>query len=373
LRMTLKANGDVANMTLSLGQSNGTFATTAFGSVAKNGEQTLGQSTLADINGDGILDSIFNRADVTTNGTLVYLGQSGGGFSSTAITSTSWYKNSEMYYGDINGDGRADLILNYTSTGNKFYVGLGQANGTFSGWKVSANDFGWGNDGEYSLADLNGDGRQELLFSRADGKLNVAQFSNDGLVGTTTTGLSNQQMSGTTGADNLTAGNNPSYLDGGAGNDTLTGSRWSDVLLGGAGNDTLKGGSGSDAYLLEVGSGSDSILDSAGKSDNLYLGADVGLENLVLDVVAGGDLLIGLDWGSTQALENLADRVSVEDYFTATDKPLENLVFADGSHIDLQLLVQAVSGFKDAARGQVRLSQPEALAAARNFYVSSGV
>jgi hypothetical protein len=326
-------------------------------SVLRDGVQTFGQSTSADVNGDGLLDAIFNRADVTTNGTLVYLAQTGGGFADTALLSTSWYGNSDMQYGDINGDGKADLLLNLTNSDNKFYTYLGQGNGTFVP-KVTAHNFGWGSDGSYRLADLDGNDVDELIFEKPDGSVNVATFTTTGTVQGTILNLQNQDIVGTSGADTLTASaNRLASLAGGDGADTLTGGIYSDDLAGGRGADTLRGGQGSDAYLFARGDGLDTIDDAGGKHDTLEFGNTIVAKNLVLDLSNSINVSIALSGAEA------TDKVVLTNYHTKTDKPVEQLVFsADQTRIDLQALVQAVAGFKDA-NGIVRLSRPEVVLA----------
>ena len=164
---------------------------TTINSNIRDGAQTLGQTVSVDINGDGILDRVFNQAisvtDITgTNtGTRVSLGKQDGTFGE-ALLSTSWYGDSEMFYGDVNGDGRADLVMNFQRAGDKFYTRLGEADGTFaSAWAMTANNPGWGTAGQYSLSDINGDGRSEVVFAANDGTYKAAFFNNVGVIGTT--------------------------------------------------------------------------------------------------------------------------------------------------------------------------------------------
>ncbi|MBG1261745.1 FG-GAP repeat domain-containing protein, partial [Nostoc commune] len=70
--------------------------------------------------------------------------------------------------GDINGDGRDDII---GFAGSEVYVALGQSNGTFSQASVAydgyftVSDGGWTSFDQYprQLGDINGDGRNDIV------------------------------------------------------------------------------------------------------------------------------------------------------------------------------------------------------------------
>jgi Ca2+-binding RTX toxin-like protein len=155
-----------------------TALSNAFGSAASAGSwasQNVTPRRMADVNGDG-------RADIvgfTSNGTRVAIGQANGTFAApvlaeTAFGASNW--NNETVYprqlGDVNGDGRADIIGFYTAA---VYVALGQANGTFGaayagygGYFGSEN--GWSNTTLYPryIGDVNGDGRDDIVGFGSD-------------------------------------------------------------------------------------------------------------------------------------------------------------------------------------------------------------
>jgi hypothetical protein len=88
------------------------------------------KTLVADINGDGRDDLVWNLADSSGNRTYYGLANGDGTFllpqagyqDHTAKEQWSQYK---LASGDFNGDGRADLIWNhFTTTSNKIYVGL---------------------------------------------------------------------------------------------------------------------------------------------------------------------------------------------------------------------------------------------------------
>ncbi|KAA1052536.1 FG-GAP-like repeat-containing protein [Azospirillum argentinense] len=126
---------------------------------------------LADVNGDGRADIIgFGR-----EGVYVALGQANGSFAIPKLANTffdydsNWlsqnYATREI--ADVNGDGRADLV-GFEAQG--VLVAFGQADGTFGniGWALLGHygpNQGWTNNDMYprKLADVNGDGRADII------------------------------------------------------------------------------------------------------------------------------------------------------------------------------------------------------------------
>lgn len=169
---------------VSLARSDGSFgqmyqANNSFGAGAAGG----GWSTddryhrdMADVNGDGRADIIgFGAA-----GTYVALGTAAGGFTPTSQATNTFGSNAaaggwssqDIYtrqIGDVNGDGRADIV-GFGSAGA--YVSLGTSGGSFAPMFLSTNSFGataqaggWNSDRVYhrELADVNGDGRADIV------------------------------------------------------------------------------------------------------------------------------------------------------------------------------------------------------------------
>jgi len=184
--------GDGATF-VSLGKSNGTFGS-PFQAISNYGVTAGGWSSfdkfprqVADVNGDG-------RADVIGFGdgaTFVSLGQSSGTFGSPfqaisnyGVTAGGWssFGKFPRQVADVNGDGRADVI---GFGDGATFVSLGQSSGTFgspfqaiSNYGVTAG--GWSSFNTYprQVADVNGDGRADIIGFASDGVyVSLSQYS----------------------------------------------------------------------------------------------------------------------------------------------------------------------------------------------------
>ena len=151
----ITANADADNIGVLLGQVGGGFATV--------NEYTTGTGSsprgvvLGDVNGDGRLDVI--TANYGTSSVGVLLGQTGGGLAAVSAYATS--EPLRVAVGDVNGDGRRDII---TTNFNTSTVGvlLGQMNGGFA--PVSTYTTGSSSNPQgLVLGDVTGDGRLDII------------------------------------------------------------------------------------------------------------------------------------------------------------------------------------------------------------------
>ena len=183
-----------AGVLVSFGAANGTFSNA--GLVVSNFGQASGWSSdnsfhreLADVNGDGRADIVgFGIA-----GTLVSLAKADGTFSNPGTGVANFGANQgwstqnafARTVGDVNGDGKADLIgFGYAGT----LVSLGNGDGTFKPASVAVANFGvdqgWTSDNLFhrTVADVNGDGADDIVGFGYDGTL-VALSNGDGTFG----------------------------------------------------------------------------------------------------------------------------------------------------------------------------------------------
>lgn len=175
----LESNG-ITTSTVSLGRGDGTFQTSEIYDYT-----TVNQAdniVTADFNGDGFPDIAQSVNGTSVNGKIgINLGSSHGvlGATSYAVASTCtanyvvWVAT-----GDVNGDGKADLVatLNGNSgTGcqnNTVAVLTGKGTGKFN----SAKYYPTGSTAQEEvvyLVDVNGDGKLDIVTGNADGTISV--------------------------------------------------------------------------------------------------------------------------------------------------------------------------------------------------------
>ncbi len=165
----------------SLSNGDGTFgspilASTSFG--ASNGWTSQDQypRELADVTGNGRADIVAFASD----GVYVSLSNGDGTFGSPILASTSFGANngwtSQTQYprelADVTGNGKEDIVA-FASNG--VYVSLANGDGTFAAPILATPSFGtangWTSNDTYprELADVNGDGKADIVAFGADG------------------------------------------------------------------------------------------------------------------------------------------------------------------------------------------------------------
>jgi hypothetical protein len=172
-----------------LGNGDGTFqpvVTYNSGAIWANAVE------IADVNGDGNLDLLVaNEAGTQVNGNYttldvsVLLGNGDGTFQAAVAYDSSGTSLSSIAVGDLNRDGKPDLVVAIDCGGllncaNPGVVGvlMGRGDGTFPSvvtYGSGATDPGW-----VAVGDVNGDGSPDLVVANRSGSVGVLLGNGDG-------------------------------------------------------------------------------------------------------------------------------------------------------------------------------------------------
>ncbi len=140
---------------IQIGNGNGTFKAPTTMVVGAN---ALSMAS-GDINGDGKLDLLV--ADGNAGSVSILLGNGNGTFASRSTTQTENTPDN-IALADLNGDGYLDLV-----SSNLLAVSLGNGNGTFQGRRTFSTQISSG----VAISDMNGDGVLDLFTTEAAGTL----------------------------------------------------------------------------------------------------------------------------------------------------------------------------------------------------------
>ena len=128
---------------------------------------------VGDVTGDGIDDLIFNRTGTSGNQTVIAVGDGNGGFSLSSTlsgdASVSW-TNYRFRTGDVDGDGATELVWVEPARNTlTAYVADWSGGGlTMRAPQVKTDAPGWNTGYEPALADVDGDGSDDLIMNRAN-------------------------------------------------------------------------------------------------------------------------------------------------------------------------------------------------------------
>ena len=160
---------DDGSISILLGNGDGTFQ------PAQTLDSAYYPSSIAagDVNGDGKIDLVVSyycdpeNEECSYGGVDVYLGNGDGTFQASVDYSSGGYITEEVILADMNGDGKPDLVVAHCGDSNcvhgKVGVLLGNGDGTFH----EAQTYDSGGDLAVAVAvgDVNGDGKPDLVVS----------------------------------------------------------------------------------------------------------------------------------------------------------------------------------------------------------------
>jgi FG-GAP-like repeat/FG-GAP repeat len=176
-----------------LGKGDGTFQPTiTYGS----GGYLAAQLAVADLNGDGKPDLVVTNCGATGSGTCagtgtgngvvgVLLGNGNGTFQTATIYSSGspeWF-STPIVIADVNGDGKPDLVVANEGGDNGNGEGsagvlLGNGNGTFQPVVIYDSGGKWAD--AITVADVNGDGKPDLVLANFSASIGVLLGKGDG-------------------------------------------------------------------------------------------------------------------------------------------------------------------------------------------------
>jgi hypothetical protein len=121
-----------------------------------------------DMNGDGRADLVARHKD--TGDLFFYAGLDGGGFAARVLIGTNWKAYTKVVgVGDITGDGRPDLLAHDANGGLWRYEGAG--NGMFKARVQVFSGWGRGYNALVGVGDITGDGKADLVARDTAGGL----------------------------------------------------------------------------------------------------------------------------------------------------------------------------------------------------------
>jgi RHS repeat-associated protein len=155
----LVGNANNGSLMVFLGHGDGTFA----GAATYAGYGEANSIAVGDLNGDGIPDAVLG--DGGSDGLpdyTVFLGKGDGTFT-PGTTHALTVSGEDVQLGDLNGDGKLDMVL--STLQNEIGVLLGNGDGTFGAPTFYAIH---GRGRTATVADVNGDGHPDVVVAEGD-------------------------------------------------------------------------------------------------------------------------------------------------------------------------------------------------------------
>ena len=148
-----------------------------------------GGAITADINADGLTDFVWNKVSGNSNQTVFATSNGDGTFAVGAPIAHPYQGGNwgpfTFFAEDITGDGAADLIWNYPWVDNLIFTAVNDGAGNFTFNDVQVLPGSWGGY-EARVADVDGDKRADLILNKKNSNENktyiaLAQQNNSGL------------------------------------------------------------------------------------------------------------------------------------------------------------------------------------------------
>ncbi len=158
------AEGDGGQATILIGKGDGTFGDKR--AYATEGDESFAV-TLGDINGDGVLDLVTAGNGGSSGQATVLFGRGDGTFGDKRSYTTEGYSSYAVTLADVNGDGILDLVTaGEADNQGQATVLLGKGDGTFGDKRTYATETaheGSNYSSAVALGDVNGDGVLDLV------------------------------------------------------------------------------------------------------------------------------------------------------------------------------------------------------------------
>jgi hypothetical protein len=152
-----------STLSILLGKGDGTFQPPTFTGSQNN--TVYNGVTVGDFNQDGNLDVVTNYVNPPASGISVLLGNGDGSFQAPMNFSLSPFPGGVLLVGDFNGDGELDIaMLNSSDASTEIGALLGNGDGTFQPLVLGFSSSGEIFVRNVSVADVNGDGKLDLLL-----------------------------------------------------------------------------------------------------------------------------------------------------------------------------------------------------------------
>ena len=158
-------NNQTGTLAVLFGNGNGTFKTPViYGPIGFGNPFGL---AVRDLNGDGIADVVVANNCLESNcqsggGVFVLLGEGHGKFHPVVAYGSGGQSAGALTLGDVNGDGRLDILVANKTPSNTVGVLLGNGDGTFQPAMPTA---ALPSVGQIAVADFNRDGKLDLAVS----------------------------------------------------------------------------------------------------------------------------------------------------------------------------------------------------------------